>query len=251
MHFTNAVSVTPHRTRPGKVGTSHDSSTPRAFHPDAYMCNPNKPDMVGRPVFEPFRIPGVWLSLKLKFRMTSAEGDYLLRSTDAHGKSGRTYTYRLTIGPPRDVALFADRSNPNVSHSMRARLMLAAFREGGLEGPMTFNTGLPAGLEASMGVILPGNSQLSLGGRWRCPGIDEPFEVITRAMMNGRRMIDNLRPHWNAPLPDEDGLPGHPRDALEHLDAEIGTDSTSGPLLLHEELASSITMPILKMSRLG
>jgi hypothetical protein len=133
-----------------------------------------------------------------------ADGDYLVRIADARGESGRAYAYRLTIAPPRpDFALFVDQSNPNVSQGTRVPLTVSAFRQDGFDGPIAVQvTGLPAGLEASAGVTLPGNSQVSLAisAGDAAASTSAPFEVIGRATINGRTVTRRARLDGMVPL---------------------------------------------------
>jgi hypothetical protein len=93
-----------------------------------------------------------------------ADGEYVVRVADTRGQSGQSFTYRLTIAPPRpDFTVFASPDNPNVPRGGSIPLTVFAYRHDGFDDPINVAlTDLPAGIEASTGVILPGESSVAL-----------------------------------------------------------------------------------------
>jgi hypothetical protein len=144
-----------------------------------------------------------------------ADADYLVRIADGRGESGRTYAYRLTIAPPRpDFTVFVDQSNPNVSSGTRVPISVFAYRNDGFDGPIEVQlTGLPAGLETSTGVILPGNSDVSLAisSGDVAPATSAPFEVIARATVDGRLVTRRARLDGMVPVVTATMLPSDVR----------------------------------------
>jgi hypothetical protein len=124
------------------------------------------------------------------------DADYLVRIADTRGESGRAYAYRLTIAPPRpDFTVFVDQTNLNVAVGTRVPVTVRAYRHGGFDGPIQVQlAGLPAGLQASTGVILPGNNEASLtissgSSADISSATSASFEVIAQATINGKTII--------------------------------------------------------------
>ncbi len=86
-----------------------------------------------------------------------AEGDYYVKIRDVRGLGGDDYAYRLNIRAPRpDFRLAVNPRNPNVPAGGTIPLTVTAFRKDGFEGKIDVALeGLPAGLKATTGVIMP------------------------------------------------------------------------------------------------
>src|SRR4029079_6028522 len=82
----------------------------------------------------------------------------------AGGSGGPRHSYRLSIAPPApDFDLSLSPSNPNVPRGGRVAVTVFAFRREGFDGPIEVALkDLPAGLTAAPGVILSGESSVSL-----------------------------------------------------------------------------------------
>lgn len=89
-----------------------------------------------------------------------ADGEYVVKLADArneYAKRGgaKDFAYRLNIREPRpDFRLAINPRNPNVPRGGSVPLTVTAFRTDGFDGPIEVELqGLPAGLEATRGVI--------------------------------------------------------------------------------------------------
>jgi hypothetical protein len=126
-----------------------------------------------------------------------ADGEYLVRLADTRGRSGRDFAYRLTIAPPRpDFTVFLAPTNPNVPHRSRVPVTVTAYRHDGFDGPIAVKlVGLPPGLEATTGVILPGHSSVSvtIEAKEDAPAVTVPFSVVAEARVDagpqGSRLV--------------------------------------------------------------
>lgn len=93
----------------------------------------------------------------LEFR-APADGEYLVRIRDTHGRTGEDFAYRLTLRPPReDFQLSADPRAPNIPQGERIPLRVTALREDGFDEPIQISVeDLPPGIHADGTVIPPG-----------------------------------------------------------------------------------------------
>jgi hypothetical protein len=118
------------------------------------------------------------------------DGEYLVRLADTRGRSGRDYAYRLTLAPPRpDFTLFVAPTNPNVPRGSRVPVTVSAYRHDGFDGPINVKlAGLPAGLEATTGVILPGHTSVAvtLEAAADAPETTAPFYAVAEARIGER-----------------------------------------------------------------
>ena len=129
---------------------------------------------------------------------TAAESaTYSVRLSDARGESGEDYAFRLTLAPPRpDFDLFVSPSNPNVPRGGRVPVTVTAYRHDGFDGPIAVELrGLPDGLVATTGTILPGESTVALtveaspaAGR-----LHAPLQVAGTARIDGRAVTHVAR----------------------------------------------------------
>jgi hypothetical protein len=117
-----------------------------------------------------------------------ADGEYVVRLTDTRGRGGRDFAYRLTIAPPRpDFTVFLNPANPNVPRGSRVPVTITAFRHDGFDGPIHVKlTGLPAGVEATDGVILPGHTTVAvtLTASDDAAAVTSPFSVVASAKVS-------------------------------------------------------------------
>jgi hypothetical protein len=129
-----------------------------------------------------------------------AAGEYLVRITDARGEASPRHAYRLTMAPPRpDFSLAVTPANPNVPRGSRVPVTIFAFRHDGFDGPIEVTlTGLPAGVRATSGVILPGHPQtaVTLEASSDASAVTGTFGVRGEARIGGRvvsRVVDLTR----------------------------------------------------------
>jgi hypothetical protein len=120
-----------------------------------------------------------------------ADGEYVVRLADTRGRGGRDFAYRLTIAPPRpDFTVFLNPTNPNVPRGSRVPVTVTAFRHDGFDGPIHVKlTGLPSGVEASPGVILPGhtNVAITVSASEDAAAATSPFSVIAEGRIDAGR----------------------------------------------------------------
>ena len=121
-----------------------------------------------------------------------ADGAYYFRVSDSRGESGPRHAYRLTVAPPRpDFELFVTPSNPNVPRGGRVPITVFAWRHDGFAGPIDVAlTGLPAGVTALPGRILPGQSSvvLTVAADAAAPSLVTPLKVTGSAHIGGRQV---------------------------------------------------------------
>lgn len=93
-----------------------------------------------------------------------AEGEYVLRLSDVRGHAGEECAYRLTARHPKpDFLLSVLPRNPNVPQGGRIPITVTALRLDGFNGAIEVSgVDLPPGLEASQGVIAPGQVSTTL-----------------------------------------------------------------------------------------
>ena len=93
-----------------------------------------------------------------------ADGGYLVRIRDTHGRTGEDFAYRLALRPPReDFQLAADPRAPNIPQGERVPLRVTALREDGFDGEIRIAVeDLPAGIHASDTVIPSGQMVATL-----------------------------------------------------------------------------------------
>jgi hypothetical protein len=87
-----------------------------------------------------------------------ADGDYVVKIRDVRGVGGDDYAYRLNIREPRpDFRLAVNPRNPNVPSGGTIPLTVTAMRTDRFNGRIEVALeGLPSGLKATTGVIMPG-----------------------------------------------------------------------------------------------
>jgi hypothetical protein len=126
-----------------------------------------------------------------------AAGEYVVRIRDARGESGPLYAYRLTLAPPRpDFELFVSPSNPNVPRGGRVPVTVTAFRHDGFDGPIEVSVdGLPPGITANSGTILPGHASvaITLTAAADAAAVTGPLVVAGRAATGPRERVRQAR----------------------------------------------------------
>ena len=121
------------------------------------------------------------------------DGDYFVRIRDIRGLQGRDFAYRLTLSEPRpDFTLSVDPPNPNIPRGDTAPLTVTATRLDGFDGPIDVQVlGLPAGVSATQGRILPGSNNVTLTLR-ASPGVQQEgfasFRVAGKAQIDGQEV---------------------------------------------------------------
>lgn len=87
-----------------------------------------------------------------------ADGEYLVRIRDTHGRRGEDFAYRLALRPPRaDFHLSANPRAPNIPQGGSVPLRVTALRADGFDGDILISVqDLPAGIHADDTVIPSG-----------------------------------------------------------------------------------------------
>ncbi len=93
-----------------------------------------------------------------------SDGEYIAHIGDTRGERGDALAYRLSIRQPRaDFRLSVNPRNPAVPAGGAIPVTVSAFRLDGFDGPIEVSLeGLPAGVQASKGVIAAGQSATTL-----------------------------------------------------------------------------------------
>ena len=97
----------------------------------------------------------------LKFK-APADGEYIVRIRDTHGRGGEQFSYRLALRPPsEDFRIFVNPKTPNVPQGERIPLTVTAFRFDGFDGDIKVSlAGLPQGVHAE-DTVIPGGQVLT------------------------------------------------------------------------------------------
>lgn len=146
--------------------------------------------------------PGYGKDSRLRFT-APAEGDFIVKLRDVRGLSGEDYAYRLALhAPAPDFQLTVAPKNPNVPRGGRIPVTVTALRLDDFDGPIEVSlAGLPPGLEATAGVIAPGQISatllLSAAPDARLTGAAR-FKALGRAQIGGRTLERAANP--NDPL---------------------------------------------------
>jgi len=123
-----------------------------------------------------------------------ADGEYIVSIRDVRGLGGETFSYRLTVRPPRpDFRLAVNPRNPNVPVGGTIPVTITATRLDGFDGPIDVSIDdLPAGLHATSGQIGAGQVTatilLSADASAKLAGA-APLNVTGRA--GGRKHVAN------------------------------------------------------------
>lgn len=117
-----------------------------------------------------------------------ADGEYIVCIRDVQGLGGEKYAYRLTARHPRpDFRLSVSPRNPNVPAGGAIPVTITAARMDGFDGPINVSlTDLPAGLDASIGVIAPGQVATTIA---LSADANARLEAAAPLRMNGKASI--------------------------------------------------------------
>jgi hypothetical protein len=135
-----------------------------------------------------------------------ADGDYIVRLTDAQGRGGEEYAYRLTLRAPRpDFRLAMSPEHPNVPQGVSVPLEVTAERLDGYNGPIEVRLeGLPPGFSAAAGLIPAGADRTTLTLS-AAPDAVTPADmpgrgvrVTGRARINSREVVRAVKPEGGA-----------------------------------------------------
>ncbi|MEX2261126.1 MAG: hypothetical protein WD696_04205 [Bryobacteraceae bacterium] len=141
--------------------------------------------------------PGYGKDSRLRF-VAPADGEYIARLRDVRGfkggLNGDDLRYRLAIRQPQpDFQLSVNPRNPNVPVGGRIPIAVTALRMDEFEGPIEITVeDLPAGLEATKGVIGPGQISTTLLLTAREDAKLEravPLTVMGRAKAGSRQLV--------------------------------------------------------------
>jgi hypothetical protein len=103
----------------------------------------------------------------------------------------------MTVAAPApDYELFVSPSNPNVPRGGRVPVTVFAWRRDGFDGPIDVSlAGLPNGITATRGTILPGESSVSVTLSAADDAADDltPLNVLGRATIAGRAIEHEAR----------------------------------------------------------
>ena len=134
----------------------------------------------------------------LKFKVP-ADGEYLVRLYDTHGRSGEHYTYRLALRPPKeDFSLSSEPRTPNIPRGERIPLRITAFRQDGFDGDIQVTVkGLPAEIQADDTVIPSGQmvATVMLHANDSAPiGKAFPLKILGVAVIDGKPVSRSANP---------------------------------------------------------
>ncbi len=189
-----------------------------------------------------------------------ADGEYVVRLTDARGQQGEDYAYRLMIHPPRpDFRVAMNPEHPNVPKGGAVTVDVSCDRFDGFDGEIEVSLeGLPPGFTATRTTIQAGETSASLllsaveepdGGRKTedgrnpnpSPVIGPPsFRLVARARIGDREVLRTVEPQAGAQsvtvLPEPDVRvstnvrelvihPGGEAEVEAHVDRQHGFGS--------------------------
>jgi hypothetical protein len=164
-----------------------------AIHPPGSVFPPNGFPVITLPYRNDDGGPGYGKDSRLVFD-PPADGDYLVRIGDAHGKGGPAYAYRLTIRPPRpDFSVSFHPTAPVVWKGSAVPITVSADRLDGFSGPIQVRLeNVPAGFSASE-TFISANANSTSFALWADPSAKDPanaapLKVVARAMIDGREV---------------------------------------------------------------
>ena len=134
----------------------------------------------------------------LRFK-APADGEYVVRIRDGHGRGGEDYAYRLMLRAPReDFRIYVEPRNPNVPQGERIPLRVTAFRFDGFDGDIRVSPeNLPERVHASDVVIpsgqLVGTVLLRADAEAKV-GQSFPLKVKGVAEVGGREVVKWANP---------------------------------------------------------
>jgi hypothetical protein len=118
-----------------------------------------------------------------------ADGEYVVAIRDVQGLGGEQYAYRLTARHPRpDFRLTVNPRNPNVPRGGTIPVTVTAVRMDGFDGPIDVSLNdLPAGFEASAGVIAAGQVSTTIA---LSAGSNAALDAAVPLKATGKASID-------------------------------------------------------------
>jgi hypothetical protein len=128
-----------------------------------------------------------------------ADGDYLVRVSDARGQGSSRHTYQLTVRPPRpNFSLSFIPTAPAVSPGQAAAITVNVDRKDDFEGPIEVELrNVPRGFEAPSTRIPPGEMSTTFALHARpdaAAGQKAPvLELVGRAVINGKEIVRTAR----------------------------------------------------------
>ncbi|HLK56075.1 MAG TPA: WD40 repeat domain-containing protein [Chthonomonadaceae bacterium] len=131
-----------------------------------------------------------------------ADGDYLVRITDARGQQGEKFTYRLNIHPPRpDFKIVSNPASPTMTKGSGETITVECERYEGYNGEIAVRLeDLPPGFTATQTVIEAGENSASLlvtaASNTETPKPDAPgsYRVVATARINGQDVTHTIEP---------------------------------------------------------
>lgn len=140
-----------------------------------------------------------------------ADGDYIVRLTDARGAQGEEFAYRLNIRPPRpDYRIAHSPAHPNLPKGGAALVEISCERYDGFDGPIEVRLeSLPPGFTATRTTIEAGENSATLlltaAPDAVSPTSPSPllrkegaaggdFRVVATASIQGREVVRTIEP---------------------------------------------------------
>lgn len=131
-----------------------------------------------------------------------ADGEYIVRISDARGQQGENYTYNLRIHPPHpDFKINISPANPTVPKGGSMVVPLESERYDGFTGSISVHLeGLPSGFHATDAVIEPGESAANLlisadmNVDISKPETFASYRMLSKAMIGGSEAIRIVEP---------------------------------------------------------
>jgi len=127
-------------------------------------------------------------------------GTYTLEISEANGRSGPGYVYRIQVGPAEpDFSVAITPDNPTLHPGSSVYLELHPLRRHRLDGPIEVAfPGLPAGITASRGMIRPGQGRsfivLSAAADAK-PGLAIRTVPVATALAGGKPLVRPVIPY--------------------------------------------------------
>ena len=127
-------------------------------------------------------------------------GTYALEISDAGGRYGPGYVYRVQVGPSEpDFSVAITPDNPCVHPGSSIYLELHALRRNRVDAPIEVRIpDLPAGITASLGVLRPGQGRSFLvltAAPDAKPGLALRTRPVATAEVGGRKLVRSVLPY--------------------------------------------------------
>jgi hypothetical protein len=181
--------------------THHSMNEPMykvTLHPPGTTFPPN-----GYPVFTLYYQnddggPGYGRDSRILFD-PPADGDYLIRVTDARGQGGDNFAYRLTVGPPRPrFNIRFSPTNPVISRGGALPIQVSAERLDGYEGPIDVRfDNLPPGFSAPPTTVEAGQSSTAFAlyadDNAKTPTKPQPLHMVAEAVIGGETVRSEMK----------------------------------------------------------